>query len=245
MSNHGSKLRKVLLFGLLGVVLAAYADPVTLVVYSADPRVNVGGLGGGRFRAELDGVPVYVYCVDFNHRFSTGTTYWVVVTPLYGDLAGQTRYGAVPDDGWNYANTLYTATQRYMMAAWLTTQYLPYFADWSNASNRHQARGIQSAIWTLLDPAGSPHAPSGGNRNDWLQAAVTKIGQPDYDEPTDPFYRYFRVVSPSDPRALRPQEFIVVVTPEPASVLMLGGVLMLLGTGLLLRRRTSSRRASA
>ena len=238
-------LYRLILAGLLLGTVALQADPVTLVVHSADPLVNVGGLGGGRFRATLDGTPVYVFCVDFSHNFRFGVAYSVDVTPLYGDLAAHTRYGAVPDDGWNYGNSTYNATQRYMMAAWLTTQYLLYFADWSNASNRHQARGIQSAIWTLLDPAGSPHAPSGGNRNDWLQAAVTKIGQPDYDEPTDPFYRYFRVVSPSDPRALRPQEFIVVVTPEPASVLMLGGVLMLLGTGLLLRRRTSSRRASA
>jgi hypothetical protein len=238
-------LYRLIFAGLLCGTVALQADPVTLVVHSADPLVDVGGWGGGRFRATLDGTPVYVFCVDFSHNFRFGVAYSVDVTPLNGDLAAQTRYGAVPDDGWNYGNSTYNATQRYMMAAWLTTQYLPYLADWSNASNRRQARGIQSAIWTLLDPAGSPHAPSGGNRNDWLQAAVTKIGQPDYDEPTDPFYRYFRVISPSDPRALRPQEFIVVVTPEPASVLMLGGVLMLLATGLLLRRRTSSRRANA
>jgi len=245
MLRVNSKLNKALLAGLLGGVLAAHADPVTLVVHSSDPLVSIGGLGGGRFRATLDGVPVYVFCVDFNHSFQFGTTYSVDITPLYGDLAGQTRYGAVPLDGWNYANNTYTATQRYMMAAWLTTQYLPYFADWSSSSNRYQARGIQSAIWALLDPAGSPHAPSAGNVNSWLQAAISTIGQPNYDEPTDSFYRYFRVVSPSNPSALRPQEFIVVVTPEPASVLMLGGVLVLLGTGLVLRRRAASRSASA
>jgi hypothetical protein len=234
-------LYRLIFAGLLCGTVALQADPVTLVVHSADPLVNVGGLGGGRFRATLDGTPVYVFCVDFSHNFRFGVAYSVDVTPLYGDLAAHTRYGAVPDDGWNYGNSTYNATQRYMMAAWLTTQYLPYFSDWSKPPNRYQARGIQSAIWALLDPAGSPYPPSAGNRNDWLQAAIATIGQPNYDEPTDSFYRYFRVVSPANPAALRPQEFIVVVTPEPASVLTLAGAMALTAVVLLRRRHSFSR----
>ncbi|MGB9605606.1 MAG: hypothetical protein ACP5U2_08025 [Bryobacteraceae bacterium] len=219
----------------------AQADPVSLIVHAADPQVTVGGLGGGRFRATLDGTPVYVFCVDFAHSFSYNVTYQVDATPLYGDLAGETRYGALPVNGWNYGNNLYTATQRYMMAAWLTKQYAPYFADWSSSANHYQAQGIQSAIWALLDPAGSPSPPSGGNRNHWLQAAVAAIGQPSYDDPTDPLYRYFRVVTASSPTALSPQEFIVVVTPEPASILTLASALAALGVGLATRRRAAAR----
>lgn len=235
---------------LVGAALAilatcAQADPVQLIVQSSDPMVSVGGFGGGRFRALLGNMPVYVYCVDFAHTFQYGHSYWVDVTPLTGDLAAETRYGAVPLYGWNYANGQYTALQRYMMASWLITQYAPYFADWSSSVNRYQAQGIQSAIWTLLEPRGAPTAPNGGNRNYWLQAVTTAIQQPDHDDPADSFYRYFRIVSPAGPTALRPQEFIVVVTPEPASLLMLGGVLGLLGVGILVRRREGARSKTA
>ncbi len=234
---------KVLIAALLTMLAtAAKADPVQLIVHTGEPQVNVGGLGGGRFRASLDGVPVYVYCVDFAHAFQYGQSYWVDVTPLTGNLAAETRYGGVPSDGWQYGNHQYTALQRYMMAAWLVAQYAPYFADWSSSANRYQAQGIQSAIWTLLDPAGTPNPPNGGNRNYWLQSAQSAIQQPDYDEVTDPFYRYFRVVSPVDPTALRPQEFIVVVTPEPASVFMFAGVMACLGLSAWAGRRLRIKR---
>lgn len=229
-------------FALVVMATTAKADPVQLIVQSGDPVVNVGGLGGGRFRALLDGVPVYVYCVDFAHAFQYGQSYWVDVTPLTGDLAAETRYGGVPLDGWNYANNQYTALQRYMMASWLVTQYAPYFAGWSSSANQFQAKGIQSAIWALLDPAGAPYPPSAGNRSDWLTAAGNIIQQPDYDDASDPFYRYFRVVSPAGPTSLRPQEFIVVVTPEPASVFLFGGVLACVGLSAWASRRLRGRR---
>jgi len=203
----------------------AYADPI-LIVESWDPQV----LSGGRAKATLDGVPMHIFCVDFVHGFAFNTAYSVDVTPLYDpDFANQTRYGNVPDNGWQYANNTYTALQRYMMAAWLTTQYLPYFADWSDPNNQYQAKGIQSAIWILLDPLGPPAPSTGGNPNDWLTAATSIITHPDYDDPGDPFYRYFRVISPQSPTALRPQEFIGEVTPEPAAILLLGSVLLIIG----------------
>ncbi len=238
------KLKSVLAGMVLALLAtAAKADPVPLVVQAGDPQVNVGGLGGGRFRALLNGEAVYVYCVDFAHVFEYGRTYWVDITPLTGNLAEETRYGGVPLDGWNFANGQYTALQRYMMASWLIMQYVPYFADWSSSANRYQAQGIQSAVWALLDPAGTPNAPTGGNRSYWLRLAAAAIQQPDYDDPTDPFYRYFRVVSPADRTALRPQEFIVVVTPEPASVLLFSGVLACLGLAARVGRRPRSKRA--
>jgi hypothetical protein len=209
---------------LFGATLV-HADP-TLVIQSWDRQV----LGGGRGKATLDGDPIYVYCIDFAHSFAFNTAYTVNVTPLYDpNFANKTRYGNVPDNGWYYANNTYTALQRYMMAAWLTTQYAPYFADWGNSVSQFQAKGIQSAIWILLDPQGSPWPPTGGNYNDWLTAATNIITQPDYDDPGDPFYRYFRVISPQELNSDRPQEFIVVVTPEPAAILLLGSVLLLIG----------------
>ena len=172
---------------LFGATLV-HADPI-LVIQSWDPQV----LSGGRAKATLDGDPIYVYCIDFAHGFAFNTPYTVDVTPLYDpNFANETRYGNVPFDGWQYANNTYTALQRYMMAAWLTTQYAQFF-------------------------------------NDWLTAATTIITDPNYDDPGDPFYRYFRVISPQEPNWARPQEFIGVVTPEPAAILLLGSVLLLIG----------------
>jgi hypothetical protein len=209
---------------LFGATLV-HADAI-LEIQSLDRNV----LGGGRAKATLDGDPIYVYCIDFAHVFAFNTAYTVDVTPLYDpNFANETRYGNVPLNGWEYANNTYTALQRYMMAAWLTTQYAPYFANWGNPVSQFQAKGIQSAIWILLDPQGDPSPPREGNYNDWLTAATNIITQPDYDDPGDPFYRYFRVISPKEPNSDRPQEFIVVVTPEPAAILLLGSVLLLIG----------------
>jgi len=209
---------------LFGATLV-HADPI-LVIQSWDPNV----LGGGRAKATLDDDPIYVYCIDFAHGFAFNTPYTVDVTPLYDpNFANETRYGNVPFDGWQYANNTYTALQRYMMAAWLTTQYAQFFNDWGNPESQLQAKGIQSAIWILLDPQGPPSPATGGNFNYWLTAATTIITDPNYDDPGDPFYRYFRVISPQEPNWARPQEFIGVVTPEPAAILLLGSVLLLIG----------------
>lgn len=211
--------------GILLCVGLLRADPMPLTLHYSDPLIVVGGLGGGRFGGYLGGDPVHVYCIDFGHYFQFGKPYLVDVTPLYGDIASETRYGSIGLGSWNYANNQFTALQRYMMAAWLTTQYVPFIANWNNSNSQYQAKGIQSAIWALLDPQGVPHPPTAGNRDHWLQAAISIIGLPDYDDPTDPFYRYFRVVSPQYPTANTPQEFLIVVTPEPGSLWLLAGAL--------------------
>jgi hypothetical protein len=242
-ARHAMTKTRIILAGCLLLLNEGplHADPVPLVVQYSDPLIVIGGLGGGRFQAVLGNDPVHVYCIDFSHYFKFNSPYWVDVTPLYGDVAGQTRWGSVGISGWTFANNQFTALQRYMMAAWLTTQYLPFFANWSDPNSQYQAKGIQSAIWALLDPSGVPNPPASGNRDYWLQQAMHTITLPDYDEATDPFYRYFRVVSPQIPTANTPQEFIIQVTPEPASFVLITGALGWLGLTRLRQRRGAKR----
>ena len=249
-----SWMRKSILVAAVVIFAAALLPAETLSVTQGNPLVYQDGwrYAGGRFNAKLDEVSVYLFCSDLNHVFYWNIGYTVNLTPIYGDIQHRTYYGPVAGDDWEIYNDQYTAVQRYMMAAWLTTQYAPFFANWEN-ENKKQAAGIQSAIWWLLLPKnhGYPDwkTPYWGRDNSytdiWLSKATDAIKQPDYDEASDPFYRYFRIVSPLNPNYKNtsqvPQEFIVQVTPEPATLLLLGGMLIWVGLGMERRRRGRSK----
>jgi len=251
-----SWMRKSILVAAVVIFAAALLPAEQLKVANGDPLVYQDGwyYVGGRFNATLDNVSVYLFCSDFNHVFYWNRGYTVNLTPIYGDIQHRTYYGPVADNDWQIYNDWpiynYTAVQRYMMAAWLTTQYAPFFAHWEDDENKKQAAGIQTAIWWLLLPQNHDYSgwktPYVGDYTDtWLRKATDAIAQDDLNDPTDPFYRYFRIVSPLNPdykdTLQVPQEFIVQVTPEPATLLLLGGMLIWVGLGMERRRRGRSK----
>lgn len=153
------------------------------------------------YAGTMDGENVFLYCVDFTHNISNGANWTANVTGIGSDfISGSTRFADV---------TLY---QR---AAWLTTQY-----------PGNNAEDIQDAIWHLFYPEvwADGNAAFAGAA-DWLQQAqALDLASMNFD--------YFKVITdvtpivdPQTGLGVR-QEFLVQVTPEPASV-------VLLATGLL------------
>lgn len=211
---------------------------------------------GGGFVAYLNGNtsdPLEVFCVDYLNSVDPGPTETYPVnidTPNLSapdDGLGDTRYGTTTTFSWNSVSgstisasgdEFGDAYDRYVMAAWLTTQY--------NLSqpNSEQNDGIQSAIWTLLDVDGETF--NMGDVATWLQNAVNFMSN---TEEFNAFAADVRIYSTAeisgdndlnldcgDNRySIGYQEMIgVVATPEPAGLSLVGCGLVLIGV---LRRR--------
>lgn len=169
-------MKKALITGMGGLLWLAssgisYGTSLTLQQY------NFAANDGGGFLAYLNGNtsnPLEVYCVDYQNYVDPPQTYSVnVSTPDLGnpDDAGlaDTRYGTTTVFSFNSVTGTIINTgagtydfgdayDRYVMAAWLTTQY--------NLSNPGSAANdsIQSAIWTLLDTNGAVQIPYSGTQ---------------------------------------------------------------------------------
>lgn len=113
---------------------------------------------GGQFSAYLNSLsnPLSVYCVDFQNYESPDSAV-NVSTPLNAADIADTRYGTTPASGFSFFSSgpgALTALDRYVEAAWLTTQY--NFTSGVTASDDQ----IQNAIWTLLDTDGTSGFPN-------------------------------------------------------------------------------------
>ena len=194
-----------------------FVGPFTIRGPVAPP---VSGYGGG-FKSTLDGSVQMMFCVDFANDVSIPSTTSVDVSS-FSNLSN-TRFGATPAPTFIYGS--YSALERYEMAAFLVTQYsffgspLPssnaFFGDTNN-------RGVQSAIWTLLDATGENYnAPSGsqtGNVGTWLTTADSWL----HGASDKSFLSNFRIVSDASfaslgyPGRLNVgiQEFLTYSTPE-------------------------------
>jgi hypothetical protein len=237
--------------GLLWLTFSATAAfGSTLYITGQTENVN----DGGQFLANL-GNPAqsfYIYCVDFQNyetspeqvNISTPNTSTADTSPNFDGLAN-TRYGAVPTSAFTYDGTgpnALNSAQRYIMAAWLTTQYAFPSGNVTLADDK-----IQNAIWTLLNTTGSTSGFPFGD----AQGTGTYLTQAYNFVTTTPtaallqFESEIRIFTSTDTvtyngRGWSPvsggQEMIMV-TPEPATLAMMGAGLLALG---LIRKRTKA-----
>jgi hypothetical protein len=194
----------------------------TQVQFNSAGSTVAYGVYVGPYRGTLISEPgspmIDLYCVDYYNSIRFGQTYTANVSNLAGSLAN-TRWGQT------FSNPA-DARMRYQMAAWLSTQFA------SHTSNNNAAwGGIHAAIWNIFTPgAGGWSAVAAAQP--WLLLARQNYASIDL--------RGWAAVT--DVRTVGGrggvQEFLtpVNVTPEPATMLMLGTGLVAL-VGAMYRRR--------
>ncbi len=237
-------------FALLFITFGANAGTLILNSYN----FQLAG-GGGGASATLNGVPVEIYCDNFDDEIYVPSTNSANVTTLGTSVnLGETRFGSVAPTGWttitlNDGNTALdnaddaffndpngstpeagsTALARYEMAAYLVSLY--NVSQGSTTANNQ----IQEAIWTLMDPSaeGPVIDPSGVNPDSYLEQAVSwynsMSGNP---SALNSFLSQFKIVSDPSMTGLGNGVGVggfqeqIIMTPTPEPR---EGVLLLLG----------------
>jgi hypothetical protein len=228
------------ILGLSFLTFSANASSVPLVVGAYN--FQLAG-GGGGAQATLNGVPVQIFCDDFDNEIYAPSTDTANVTTLgFGANLDEARFGDVSSSQWTTISltaggsastddTFFNsgagdaAAARYAMVAYLDSQY--NVAQGNTTANNQ----IQEAIWTIMDPTaeGAVIDPSGVDATNYLeQAAGWYIG----GGATNAFLSQFEVVS--DTNMTVPQvgvgtggfqeQIVFTPTPEPR-----GGIWMLIG----------------
>lgn len=201
----------------------------------ADTAMTLTGAGAGNV---LDGVYTSPYtgtvggvantpviCDDFADDSYVGES-WSATVSSVASLAGNVKWGSETN-----------AQQNYEIAAWLVEDLL-------STSNKTATEDISFAIWLSLDPAVASYLtstyPDPGTlaaAQGWIATAQNAITTQDL---TAADFANVLVYTPVAGTAVNcnggpcpansPQEFLVVRTPEPGSlVLLLGGLIALVG----------------
>ncbi len=200
----------------------------TLNLYS--PGNNpVDGIYVGPYYATINGVNTPVICDDFADDSYVPES-WAASTSTVASLGTNVKWGSL------------NQTQ-YDEAAYLATML-------ASAPQSPNAAAIQYAIWQIFDPNGNGGSDPGviaylNGRDPSLENAVlgyiTQAGMQTYtpgEYANVTVYSYDAAANPKGPSCggsacptAPPQEFLVVNTPEPSTILLLalglGGLLML------------------
>jgi hypothetical protein len=221
--------------GLLWLSFSAFAFGDTLHITAYTENV----IDGGQFTAFLASNPtqqLIIYCVDFqNDELNVSSVNVSTPNVTMPTSVALTRYGTTPTANFSYANTgpgAIDAVERYVLAAWLTTQY-NFSSGVTTADDQ-----IQNAIWTLLDTDGTSGFPFSDalGTGTFLSQAVTWFNTQSSTS-VQQFESKVRIYTSTNTTSTTngSQEMIgVMSTPEPTTLAMLGAGL--LGIGLFRKR---------
>jgi hypothetical protein len=195
------KLGILLVFGFLVCAFAAKADTVSV---NGTYAFASNGYGIPPYGGTLNGQSASFYCVDFSHAITGGMSWTATVISLAAPVSSfsTTRMGQQNPTNLSLAQT------DYLEMAWLIMQMM------GPESQQLQAED-QFAIWSL-SYSGAPN-PYGTNST-LLAQAFANIGHVNASN--------FEIITPTGSTG---QEFIIITTPEPSTLLMLGiGLIILL-----------------
>jgi hypothetical protein len=223
--------------------MAMFGDTLTL---SQTYNINASPVnGGGQFMGTLDGTdPVTVYCVDFLNDLTSPDN--VNVSTL-ADIS-DTRYGNTATssftffDGTGASDSLYTGTgvnamttaqltltpdQRYLLAAYLTTQY--NLAPSPSPAIMNMDSGIQGAIWDLMNTSNTTFTVN--NESTYLTQAIEWLKNPSDSAAVATLTSEVRIYTPVvlSGRGDSQEMIGITTTPEPQTLAMLGIGLVALG----------------
>jgi hypothetical protein len=214
-------------------VAPSLATPATMTLTGPGQNGTLGGVYIGPYIATINNVPnLQVICDDF-------------IDDTYLNESWTANVDTLPNiTGMDFANQ---GLQKYEQAAWLTLQLL---SPPSACGGGNCAGDIQYAIWQLFDstPPAGQHTPfyylsppDLGNAQGWLTQAAAHYTDPGID------YSRFSIYTPNQSYPITcsghacastpPQEFILVRTPEPPGLAILGTDLSALGLLVFFLRR--------
>lgn len=201
-------MAKRLMFLILGVIAALAITPSpamadgTQVILEGVSGGSQGGVYTSPYFASVGGTNgTAIVCDDYNHEVYIGEK-WTSYVYNFSNLSGARFQGANP------AATL----QLYDEAAYLITEL---------AQNPSESGDISFAIWALFSSNVTGTAGFTPGAQWWLNQAENQTyyaGE----------YSNFLVLTPMDSGTYSPQEYIVM-TPEPASLLLLTAGILAIG----------------
>lgn len=187
----------------LSLAFAAPASASTQVTFLNSGTVTAFGYYVGPYNGIM-GAPVngnvLLNCVDFFHHVADGDIWQANLT----NLSSSAGIGTV---------TRFNNLTAYRQAAWLATQF-------ASTSNPAIIGDIQTTIWNLFSGPITPPQPS---TNSWLLASQAYVAA----NPNGSSYQDFWVVSdvdtynPDGSANVNSHQEFIIVTPEPASLLLM------------------------
>jgi hypothetical protein len=200
-----SRITKSLVVALLFVFAAtvcAFADPVQVNFVGVSGNSQNGVYVYPYYLTINDGPQIPVICHDFYHHSAVGDIWQANITSLVGGDLSNTRFGNLPD-----------ALHLYQEAGFLLMQ--------TNDSGQAEWGNINFAVWMIFNPSVDPGTPPPGTKGAayWLNLAqTTDLSHIDFSG--------VNIVTPLDAHGEGGDQEFIYVTPEPAT-------LMMIGTGLL------------
>jgi len=200
-----SRITKSLVVALLFVFAAtvcAFADPVQVIFAGVGGNSQNGEYTYPYYLTINNGPQIPVICDDFYHQSAIGDTWQANITSLAGGDLSNTRFSGLPD-----------ALHLYQEAGFLLMQI--------NDSNTAEWGNINFAVWQIFNPDVNAGDTPPGTKGAayWLNLAeTTDMSGIDFSG--------VNIVTPLDAHGQGGDQEFLYVTPEPAT-------LMLIGTGLL------------